>query len=126
MPRFARTAFDDHMDEHAALVDGKWFYGRVAGTGQVNDDGTSRQAAIALLQPHQEVSLSPEPGNPYDPNAVRVMSSTGQQIGYLETRLAGETVRRSARGIRTRAFVSSLTGSPTQTCGVVIGLLLHS
>jgi hypothetical protein len=121
---FERTPFDDWMDEHAALVDGKWFYGRVAGTDRVNENKMSRQASIGTLVPQDELRLEPEPGNSYDPNAVKVLAPDGNQIGYLEARLAAETTRRAKRGIPTRAFVSNLTGRPGQTRGVTIAVLV--
>ena len=66
----------------------------------------------------------PEPENPHDPNAVRVLAPDGRQVGYLEARLAGETVRRFQKGTETRAFVSNLTGGRNgQPYGCTIGLL---
>lgn len=127
MPGFQRSVFDDFLDRQVLITNGKSFYGRVAGTTQWNDDGTQRQAAIAELRSCDELQLVPEPDNPHDANAVRVLSPTGKQIGYLEARLAGETVRRTHKGITTRAFVSNLSGGRAgQSLGVVLGLVIYS
>lgn len=126
MPGFNRTPFDDFMDRHVEVTNGKTFYARLAGGTYQNPDGSSRQAVIAQLKPCEELQLVPEPENDIDPNAIRVMAPSGQQIGYLESRLAGETVRRTQKGISTRAFVSNVTGGRTgQSLGCTIGILVH-
>lgn len=125
MPHFARSPFDEKMDSLAVETKGKWFYGRLAGVGHPNADGSSRQAALEELEPLDELVLDPEPDNPFDKNAVRVLTPSGKQIGYLEARLAVETVRRSRKGILTQCFVSNLTGTPGRR-GLVIGALTHN
>jgi len=89
----------------------KHFYTKVAGVTHRNDDRSRRQEIIeeeceALVK----VTLDHEPDNPHDPNAVKVLLPNGDQIGYLDRRLAGETVRRAARGYRHVAFISAVTG----------------
>lgn len=126
MPGFTRSSFDDFMDSHVVATNGKSFYARLAGTTYGNLDGSSRQAVIATLKPHDELQLVHEPDNEADKNAVRVLATSGLQIGYLEARLAGETMRRSAKGIITRAFVSNLTGGRSgQVLGCTLGILVH-
>lgn len=124
MPLFARSPFDDAMDQRAAATKGKWFYGRVAGAGHTNENGSSRQDEIETLQQGDELVLEHEPDNAFDANAVRVLSPAGRQIGYLEARLAAETVRRGRRGELSSCFVSNLTGTPGRR-GLVFGLLVH-
>ncbi|NQZ75635.1 MAG: hypothetical protein HRT61_05915 [Ekhidna sp.] len=64
---------------------------KVVGVSKDNADDTSRQQII-----HEEVaegdrlSLRKEPGNPFDPHAIQVLSSKGNQIGYLNKKLAEE------------------------------------
>ena len=123
MPGFSRTPFDDFMDAKARELDGEWFYGRVAGTIHANDDGSSRQAEIETLKPRDELRLDPDPDNPHDKNAVRVVAPSGVQVGHLESRLAGETVRRLRSGMQSRCFVSNVTGGAGQSRGVVFGLV---
>lgn len=127
MPGFTRTSFDDFLDRQCEVTNGKSFYGRLAGTTHANADGTSRQSAIADLRPCDELLLQHEPANAYDENAIRVLTQAGQQVGYLEARLAGETVRRTRKGIVTRAFVSNITGDRTgQSLGCTLGLLTYT
>ena len=124
MPAFESSSFDDFLDRHVEVTNGKSFYGRLAGTTHLNSDGSSRQAAIAELRPCDELSLVPEPENPHDANAIRVLAPSGVQLGYLESRLAGETVRRARKGIVTRAFASNVTGGRAgQSLGLTLGLL---
>ena len=123
MPGFKRTAFDDFLDRHVEVTNGKSFFGRLAGATHLNQDGRSRQVAIAELRPCDELQLVPEPEN-HDANAIRVLAPSGVQVGYLESRLAGETVRRAKKGITTRVFVSNLTGGRAgQSAGVTLGIL---
>ena len=125
MPGFTRTPFDSFMDRHVEVTNGKSFYARLAGTTQI-DQGTPRQWAIADLRPQDELQLMPEPDNPADPNAIRVLAPDGRHVGYLEARLAGETVRRTRKSIVTRAFVSNLTGGRAgQTLGCTLGVLVY-
>lgn len=61
------------------------FHSRVAGVSFRNDDGTSRQAAIAACHAGEAVHLVCDPGNRYDSNAVKVCRCDGRQIGHLPT-----------------------------------------
>jgi hypothetical protein len=72
------------------------FYAKIAGTSHKNDDGTSRIAAIKKCSPGDMLGSAWEYDNPYDPNAVAI-SLEGHQLGYLDARLAGETVRDAKR-----------------------------
>ncbi|MEM9325915.1 MAG: HIRAN domain-containing protein [Bacteroidota bacterium] len=63
---------------------------KVVGVSQENSDGTSRQEIIrSSVQENDPLVLAPEPDNPYDPNAVKVLNGQGQQIGYLPREVAG-------------------------------------
>lgn len=57
---------------------------KVVGVSKDNADGTNRQEVIAReVAENDLLSLELEPENPYDPNAVKVLSKSGNQIGYL-------------------------------------------
>jgi len=57
---------------------------KVVGVSKDNTDGTSRQQIISReVAENDPLQLVPEPDNPYDPNAVKVLSKFGHQIGYL-------------------------------------------
>lgn len=75
----------------------KAFYIKIAGTSHRNTDGSSRREAINSCRPLDVLQVIPEPDNPYDSNALAVFNPSGVQIGYLESRLAGEIARASAK-----------------------------
>jgi hypothetical protein len=57
---------------------------KVVGVSKENMDGTSRQAIILSEVIEEDLlSLQLEPDNEFDPNAVKVLSKFGNQIGYL-------------------------------------------
>ncbi len=71
----------------------KAFFNRVAGTSHRNDDHTSRAKIIDECSALESLDLISEPDNRFDPNAIAVRRTTGEQLGYLESRLAGEVTR---------------------------------
>ena len=75
----------------------KCFYSKIAGTSHRNRDGSSRTRAIRECSVMEQLDLQHEPENPYDPNAVAVLRKSGEQLGYLDARLAGEVVRDARR-----------------------------
>jgi hypothetical protein len=91
---------------------------KVAG---VTFDG--RQSVIARLSIGENILLSREPTNPYDPNAISVACQNGWQIGYLNRHLAAmlapffDTYQQTVHG-----NIHCITGSlrPGYSLGVVI------
>ena len=62
---------------------------KVVGVSKNNSDGSSRQEIIKTeVQEEDKLQLLAEPENPYDPNAVMVLSKLGNQIGYLNKEIA--------------------------------------
>lgn len=55
---------------------------KVVGVTFNNDDGTSRQEIIKAMTKDAPVTLTREPNNKYDPNAIMVSSIDGQ-VGYI-------------------------------------------
>lgn len=117
-----QDAFEDWMDERAREVQGEWFDGKVAGMTHRNPDGSSRQQIALGLAPHDELMLEAEPHNPYDANAIAVMTTEGLQVGFLEARLAREVTLRWKRCMRTRCFVRAVR-QRGDIAGVSFGLL---
>ena len=68
------------------------FFAHVAGESFTNRDGSDRQAIIASCRVGESLILDPEPHNPKDANAVRVLREDGKQIGYLERKMAARLV----------------------------------
>jgi len=82
-----------------------------------------RQAVVAQLQEGETVQLRREPDNPYDTNAICVVRQSGEQIGYINRKLAADLVSRfDAYGKPIPAKVFSLTGNAnkSQSLGVSI------
>ena len=66
----------------------------VVGVTYDNDDGSSRQKIISRCTEGEDLLLEHQPDNPHDPNAVAVVKKrTGEQIGFLEARLAKDIIR---------------------------------
>ena len=62
---------------------------KVVGVSKNNADGSSRQEIIhSEVREEDKLSLEAEPTNPYDANAVKVLSRHGRQIGYLSRDMA--------------------------------------
>ena len=62
--------------------------GRIITTKVVGVTFEDRQEVIARLQIGDQVWLEQEPRNAFDPNAILVSRSNGEQIGYLNRHLA--------------------------------------
>lgn len=72
----------------------KFFYSKVAGASHRNPDRTSRTRVIAECSVFENLELRPEPNNQFDANAMAICrKTTGEQLGYLEARLAEEVSR---------------------------------
>lgn len=60
----------------------------------------NRQAILNELNVGDTLAVVPEPDNPYDPNAVRVETPSGEIVGYLSR---GTLVCRRSHGARVRS-----------------------
>lgn len=87
-----------------------------------NEDGSSRQAELALCRPGESVRLVREPDNPHDPRAVAVFSVRGVRVGYLKRDRAVWIGSKIDRGYDVRAIVERVKGSslPGSTLGLVM------
>lgn len=69
----------------------------VVGADHPNRDGGNRRFEILVCAPGDPVTLRPEPKNPFDSNAIAVISERGVQLGYLTAErapLIGSILRR--------------------------------
>jgi hypothetical protein len=102
----------------------KAFYVRVRGTSFRNDDRTLRTRIIGECSTFDPILLVPKPENPFDINAIAVCRrETNEQLGYLDSRLAGEITRDEAKhGPHWVAFFRRKTHHPEsgRTAGAVI------
>lgn len=106
---------------------------KLVGVSHKNADGMPRQAYIRrFAKPGMAVHLKPEPNNPYDANAVGawitarslIIFKADVQIGYLDSRLAGEVTRSLSRGGTASAVIVEIVGgsSGAETLGVVVSI----
>lgn len=70
-------------------------------------DGPVRIEDIAA---DDRVILTPEPGNPFDANAIKVTIVKGQQLGYIRRTIAGKLAARIERGASLQGKVALVMG----------------
>lgn len=101
--------------------------GRLIAAKAVGVTFEGRQEVLARLQMGDRVWLEQEPNNAYDPNAIKVCRSNGEQIGYLSRQLAASIVPYfQAYGYPVKGKVTLLTGATwgNYSLGVVISFKL--
>lgn len=99
-------------------------HGRIITTKVVGVSFEDRQEVIARLHIGDRIWLEQEPDNAFDPNAILVSRSNGEQIGYLNRHLATNLSPYFQKyGKPMIGKVSLLTGSAYDgySLGVVIG-----
>lgn len=102
------------------------FTTKLVGVSFDNQDGSSRQIYIRKhATAGKSILLRAEPDNPYDKNAIGAWipgDTEAVQIGYLDSRLAGEVRRLLERGGNATASITRVVGGTPgyATYGVVI------
>ncbi len=101
------------------------FYSKIRGVTHKNPDGTSRQQLLKRCKVGQPLKLVREHDNPFDENAVRVLTMKGKQLGYLGGEAAEEIAPRLDAGGRVDCEISDLTGGgwfrkKTRGCNIKI------
>jgi single-stranded-DNA-specific exonuclease len=91
--------------EYEGIADAESFHTKLAG---VSFEG--RQEVVARLQPGAPVRLVRQPDNEFDPNAIAVFAPTGEQIGYLNRRLASVLAPALDAGAEWDVGVTDVTG----------------
>lgn len=90
----------------------------VHGESHDNDDGSSRQKIIAKCRAGDRVGLVPQPDNPFDCDAVRVVSAHGQ-IGFIPAPVAMRLVEQLREGFTADATIERIGHGPdTPNAGV--------
>ena len=86
-----------------------------------------RQRFVVRLRRGEQLKLVRQPNNPYDPNAIAVFDSQGNQLGYIRRELAAEMAYKMDRGIQYTAEVTEVTGGdPGMSFGANILITRHS
>ena len=86
-------------------------YTKVAGVCFKNEDGSDRQTILERCEEGMIVNLIPEPDNPYDENAVKVvLDSSGEQLGYINRHQAPDILRMLKYGAKVYGIIEKITG----------------
>ncbi len=105
------------------------FHSKVVGVTKDNDDGQNRQEIIQReLEDGDLLFLDREPDNPYDSNAIAVVTSDFEKkIGYISSDLASRLAPQMDRGASIDCYVAEITGGgPGQSYGVNIRLTVNN
>jgi hypothetical protein len=81
----------------------------VVGADYPNKRGPGRRFEIAMCRPGDPVHLVPEPNNPADQRAIKVVSERDVQMGYLAAERAYLIGRKVAEGAELRAIFQEAT-----------------
>ena len=125
--KISRTTQESNLPKHVTSYPDTRFKGRVVSTKVVGVTFENRQEVISKLHREDRIWLDMEPDNPYDPNAISVCCSNGQQIGYLNRYLAAKLIPFfRAYGYPVKGKVAMVTGSNWggYSLGVVISFKL--
>lgn len=122
---FEDELFEEEFAAEFSHVTDKKFHTKVVGTSFHNDDGSNRCKIISSCEPMDYLTLRMEPDNPNDPNAIAVLRADGQQLGYLQKRLAGEITRDVTKhGREWRAVFKKATHKENgEVAGAVISIV---
>lgn len=97
---------------------------KVVGVSMENEDGSSRQEIIRMeVEENDKLKLESEPTNGYDPNAVKVLSQYGNQIGYLNKEIAEKVKPALEHGTDIRVTTSWVNGEKMVGVGLRIELV---
>lgn len=91
----------------------------VAGESHANSDGSSRQGELRRCHRNELVTLVREPDNPYDGDAVAVISARGVQIGYVSSK-ASWIAEAIDDGREVRARIDSINSGDSGLLGAVL------
>ena len=91
--------------EYTGIADEDRFHTKLAG---VTFEG--RQEIIARLSPGTPLRLERQPENPYDPAACALFDAAGDQVGFLNRRLAAELAPVLDSGVEYDVEVADVTG----------------
>jgi hypothetical protein len=107
------------LDHHPQVE--RYIFTHIAGISFPNPDGTSRQAVLTRCKRMQGLAFKWEENNPVSRTAIAVHRvDTGEQLGYLESRLGQETFNRLCKGEIWTGYIVSM-GVPHESEAEVMG-----
>jgi hypothetical protein len=107
------------LDHHPHVE--RYIFTHIAGVSFPNLDGSSRQDALARCKRMEGLTFQWEENNPVSRTAIAVHRvDTGEQLGYLESRLGRETFNRLRKGEIWIGFIVSM-GAPHESEAEAMG-----
>ena len=96
------------------MTEPRSFHSKIAGVSHANPDGTERQDIIKNCKVGEVLLLLLDPDNPVSKTAVKVSRVSGEQLGYLPSRLGGEVYRLLIKDQPVHAHISDITGGTSE------------
>lgn len=110
-----RALYEEAHNCNSSIADADMFYSKLVG---VTFD--KRQDVIPTLHDGEELTLVREPNNPFDTNAIRVLTKDGRDVGHIRKEIAAEISPIMDKGESYRCTVTSVTGGGEHSYGVNI------
>lgn len=88
----------------------KCFHTKVVGVTAKNDDGTSRQDILSDCSVGEELYLERDQYDEHDANAIEVLTTDYQTLGYLKRKVAADMAPLMDAGVEFTCRISELTG----------------
>lgn len=92
-------------DEYAGVAEATSFATKIMG---VTFEG--RQSVVRSLHEGEELLMEHDTGNPVDENAIRFLSPSGEQVGFLRRQISAAIAPLMDAGVEYRASVIQVTG----------------
>lgn len=97
---------------------------KAVGVSKDNADGTSRQEIIQnVVAEGDPIRLEYEPDNPHDSHAIKVLTESGKQIGYLSKEVAPRIQSAIENEANIYTKVSWVSGEKVSGVGLRIELI---
>jgi hypothetical protein len=86
------------------------FYSKVAGVTHINADGSIRQEILGRCGRMEPLALQHDSQNSHDRNAIKVLRSNGEQLGFLAADLARTVAEQMRERQILAAYLTTVTG----------------
>jgi len=117
--------FDSATAEEIDLQESlRMYFNKVVGVSHRNRNGTGRQEIISRCRQWEELRFRPEPDNPVDEFAIAVCRADGEQIGYLNSELAGIVSDYLKRGWRYFPIIKQILDGHIESHSLGVVLLV--
>ena len=90
---------------------------KVSGVSYNNDDGSNRQAILLQCKPAEELELKQAPFKNHE-NAVKVLRTNGEQIGWISEKLSPDITKWLNEGKLIETYIREIL-DPTDDMGII-------